>query len=168
MQGKATIGGHPIHPMLIPFPIAFFVGALVCDIISIWNGALNWAQISELMIGFGIIGGLAAAIFGFTDYVTAPMSPEAKTTATNHMILNLLTVAIFICAFVVRFNHPTPAGYWLTAIGDAVLLCSGYLGGKLVFNDRVGVASQRVEIPRATRGSITNEEVDVPPFSRTR
>src|SRR5579859_4739871 len=95
MQGKATIGGHPIHPMLVPFPIAFFVGALVCDIISTWSSTLNWAQFSETMIGFGIIGGLLAAVFGFTDYITAPIGPGTKSTATKHMLLNLFSVAIF-------------------------------------------------------------------------
>lgn len=126
--------------MLVPFPIAFFSGALICDIISIWNAALNWAQISEVLIGFGIIGGLLAAIFGFTDYLTAPMSAGAKSTATKHMILNLVIVVIFVAAFFIRFDHPSPVGYWMTAIGVCVLLASGYLGGKLVFQGGVGVA----------------------------
>lgn len=168
MQGKATLGGHPIHPMLVPFPIAFFSGALVCDVISIWNAALNWAQISEVLIGFGIVGGLLAAIFGFTDYLTAPMSAGAKSTATNHMILNLIVVALFITAFVVRFNHPTPAGYWITAIGVGVLVAAGYLGGKLVFQGGVGVAQSATDTGRSTRSTTTHDEIDAQTFTRLR
>ncbi len=82
MQGKATFNGHPIHPMLIPFPIAFFVGALISDIISHWGDPVFWPRVSLVLIGFGIVGALAAAIFGFTDYLTAPLSAEAKKTAT--------------------------------------------------------------------------------------
>lgn len=160
MQGKATIGGHPIHPMLIPFPIAFFLGALACDIISIWNSTLDWAQVSEVMIGFGIIGGLLAAIFGFTDYATAPMGPAAKQTATTHMLLNLLTVVLFIGAFAFRFNHPTAAGYWLTVLGNISLFFAGYLGGKLVFRGGVGVEDQNTVT--ATTRRTTREEIDSP------
>jgi len=140
MQGKATLNHHPIHPMLVPFPIAFFVGALVTDIISHWGDPVFWPRMSVVLIGLGIIGGLAAAIFGFVDYLTAPMSVGAKQTATKHMILNLITVVIFVVAFFVRFGDATSTlGYVLTVIGVIVLGCSGYLGGQLVFRGGVGV-----------------------------
>ena len=141
MQGKATLYGHPIHPMLIPFPIAFFVGALVCDIISRWGDPVFWPRMAVALIGLGIIGALLAAIFGFTDYLTAPLSDAAKKTATTHMILNLLTVVIFAIAFYVRLGNITSSGgYVLEIIGVIILAISGYLGGKMVFQGSVGVA----------------------------
>ena len=141
MQGKAAINGHPIHPMLIPFPIAFFAGALLCDIISHWGDPVFWPRMAIVLIGLGIIGALLAAVFGFTDYLTAPLSDDAKKTATTHMILNLVTVVIFAIAFFMRLGKPTSvAGYVLEVIGVAVLSVSGYLGGKLSYVDKVGVA----------------------------
>lgn len=140
MQGKATIGGHPIHPMLIPFPIAFFVGALISDIISHWGDPVFWPRMSVVLIGLGIIGALVAALFGFIDYATAPLSEGAKKTATTHMALNLTVVVIFAIAFYLRLGNATSTiGYVLTVLGVLILGASGYLGGKLVFEGGVGV-----------------------------
>ena len=140
MQGKATIAGHPIHPMLIPFPIGFFVGALVSDIVSAFVKTAFWPSMSVALIGFGIVSGLLAAIFGFVDYFSAPMSAPAKRTATMHMVLNLITVVIFAIAFFVRYPAPTSvSGYVLTVLGVIVLGISGGLGGHLAYHYRVGV-----------------------------
>ena len=150
MQGKATIMGHPIHPMLIPFPIGFFVGALVCDIISIWSNAPFWPTMSVALIGFGIIGALLAAVFGFLDYFTAPMSADAKRTATTHMLLNLISVVVFAIAFFVRYEKPpSTAGYALTVIGVIILAITGSLGGHLSYHFGVGVSDDTVP-PRAS------------------
>jgi len=144
MQGKATIMGHPIHPMLIPFPIAFFTGALISDIISHWSDNPIWPQVSVILIGFGVIGTLAAALFGFVDYLTAPMSPEAKSTATWHMVLNVVVLLVFAGTFFVRQSNPTSTlGYVLTVIGVILLMVSGMLGGHLAYHYRVGVEDDR-------------------------
>ena len=140
MQGKATLGGHPIHPVLIPFPIAYFVGALISDIISHWGDPAFWPRMSVALIGMGIIGALLAALFGFIDYLTAPMTADAKKTATSHMILNLLVVALFAIALFIRLDNATATvGYVFTVIGVLVLGASGYLGGKLAYQFGVGV-----------------------------
>ncbi len=144
MQGKATFGGHPIHPTLIPFPIGFFVGALVCDIISHWGDATFWPRAAVVMIGFGIVGALLAAVFGLIDYLTIPMSREGKSWATWHMILNLVTVAIFVVAFLVRWGDATATlGYVLTVAGVVVLMIAGYLGGHLAYHFGMGVAETK-------------------------
>jgi uncharacterized membrane protein len=152
MQGKATIGGHPIHPMLIPFPIGFFVGALVCDIILWFTHNPFWPQVSVVLIGFGIVGALLAALFGFIDYGTAPMSDAAKATATRHMVLNLLTVVIFAVALWLRWSdNVSTFGIVLTVIGVIVLGVSGYLGGHLAYHYGVGVDQSSAERPASTR-----------------
>src|SRR5438105_4679083 len=107
MQGKATIAGHPIHPMLVGFPIGFFGGVLVSDVISIFRDTPFWSHVAMWLIAFGVIGALLAAIFGFTDYFTAPMPAAAKRTATTHMVLNLTVVVLFIAAFWIRYGNPT-------------------------------------------------------------
>jgi uncharacterized membrane protein len=152
MQGKATIGGHPIHPMLIPFPIGFFVGALVCDIILAFTGNPFWPQVSVVLIGFGIVGALLAALFGFIDYATASMPADAKATATRHMTLNLLGVAVFVVAFWLRLgNNVSSAGIVLTIIGVLVLAVGGYLGGHLAYHFGVGVEERSGGRPTSVR-----------------
>jgi len=156
MQGKATIFGHPIHPILVPFPIGFFVGALVCDIISVFRPGALWPSMSVALIGFGIIAALLAAIFGFADYLTAPMPAAAKKTATAHMVLNLIMVVVFAVAFIVRYQAPTStAGYLLTVLGVIVLGIAGSLGGHLAYHHRVGVeeGSSDTDARRSPSGS---------------
>jgi uncharacterized membrane protein len=146
MQGKATIGGHPIHPMLVPLPIGFFVGALICDIILAFTHNPFWPQVSVVLLGFGIVGALLAALFGFVDYGTAPMSAEAKATATRHMALNLLAVVIFAVAFWLRLgDNVSTIGIILTVVGVVVLGISGYLGGHLAYHFGVGVEQSVAE-----------------------
>ena len=155
MQGKATILGHPIHPILVSFPIGFFVGALVCDIIYAFTHGPLWPTLSVALIGFGIVGALLAAVFGFLDYLTAPMSDDAKRVATTHMILNLIGVVIFLTAFFVRYDKPpSTAGFVWTVIGVIVVGLSGALGGHLSYHYGVGVDDEAVP-PRRRVGSGT-------------
>lgn len=143
MQGKATVAHHPIHPMLVAFPIGFFGGVLVSDVISIFGNRPFWAQMSVWLIAFGVVGALVAAIFGFTDYFSAPMSSDAKRTATTHMVLNLIVVVCYAAAFFVRYGDPVSTlGYILTYIGLALLVASGWYGGHLVYIGLIGTTSQ--------------------------
>jgi uncharacterized membrane protein len=143
MQGKATVAHHPIHPMLVAFPIGFFGGVLVSDIISIWGDRAFWAEMSVWLIAFGVVGALVAAVFGFTDYFSAPMSSDAKRAATTHMVLNLIVVVCYAAAFYVRYGDPTSVlGYVLTYIGLALLVVSGWYGGHLVYIGLIGTTSQ--------------------------
>ena len=144
MQGKATIADHPLHPMFVGFPIGFFGGLLVSDIISRWGNSAFWPQVSLWLIAFGVIGSLIAATFGFTDYFTIPMSAAVKRTATTHMVLNLTVVVLYAAAFWVRYGNPTSTlGYVLTYVGLATLVVSGWYGGHLVYVGMLGVKASR-------------------------
>ena len=158
MQGKATIMGHPIHPILVSFPIGFFVGAVVSDIISAFVKTPFWPSMSVVLIGFGIVSALLAALFGFVDYFTAPMSAPAKRTATAHMVLNLIAVVIFAAAFAVRYPAATSVlGYVLTVAGAIAVGVSGALGGHLAYHYRIGVEENAPASDlRSTRASSTS------------
>lgn len=143
MQGKATLGNHPIHPMLVALPIGFFAGVLVSDIVSIWADRTFWSTMSEWLIAFGVLAALVAAIFGFVDYFSAPMSTAAKRTATTHMVLNLIVVVCYAAAFFIRYGDATSVlGYVVTYIGLALLLASGWYGGHLVNVHLIGTTAQ--------------------------
>lgn len=156
MQGKATLKDHPIHPMLVAFPIGFFGAVLVSDIISIWGSKTFWPEVSVALIAFGVIGALVAAVFGFVDYFTAPMTAPVKRTATTHMILNLIIVLLYAAAWFVRYPNPTATwGYVLTYAGLAVLVTSGWYGGHLVYVGLVGTATQEPAVEGRTVGTRT-------------
>ena len=139
MQGKATLAGHPIHPMLVAFPIGFFAGAVISDIITFLGHPDFWPRMSVALIAFGIVAALLAAVFGFVDYFTAPMPPPVKKTATTHMILNLLVVVIYVIALWIRVSNPgSSIGYVLTFAGLVFLVVSGWYGGHLAYVGGVG------------------------------
>ncbi len=149
MQGKATIAGHPVHPMLVTFPIGCFVAAVVCDVISIWAGPVFWAAMSTWLLLFGLLGALLAAFFGFVDYLSAPMTATAKSVAGWHMALNAAMIVLFGLACAVRFlDHTSVAGYALTGLGIVVLAIAATLGGNVAHAHLVGSSEEDVGSPR--------------------
>jgi nitrite reductase/ring-hydroxylating ferredoxin subunit/uncharacterized membrane protein len=142
MRTKASIKGHPIHPMLIAFPIAFLTGAFVAD-------AAGWLLDREMLWTFGaylaaagIITGLAAAVPGFIDYVwTVPPRSSGKKRATVHMAVNVTTILLFALAWWVRGEAAARPGLEVLAMeaaGVILLTVGGWLGGTLVYRNFVG------------------------------
>ena len=72
MESKAKIMGHPIHPILIPFPLGLLLTSVVFDVVYLLTGNGKWSEISFWMIAAGVIGGLAAAVFGLIDWSAIP------------------------------------------------------------------------------------------------
>ena len=141
-QSTARIAGHPIHPMLVPFPIAFLVGALLTDIAYLKSGWAMWAYASSWLIGAGIVGALLAALFGFIDFF-GDKRIRGASTARYHMIGNLTAVVLSIVNFVVHMRDGAMAvaglGISLSAIVVLLLLVNGWMGGHMVFRYGIGV-----------------------------
>lgn len=143
MRTPASIAGHPIHPMLVPIAIGCFVFSFAADIICLASGSPQpWNTLAfGTMVG-GIIGALAAAIFGFVDLFSLPAG-AARSTGVAHMSLNLVIVVVYIINAWLR--HGQPQSLQLPMVLSLVtivgLLVSGWLGGKLVFELGVGVGS---------------------------
>src|SRR5207253_481060 len=97
MKSKANIKGHPVHPILVAFPIAFFIGTLVFDILGSINNDQSFWQTGYYLECAGIISALAAAIPGVIDYFfTVPPESSAKKRATKHGLTNITMVIVFI------------------------------------------------------------------------
>lgn len=140
MRTPANIAGHPIHPMLIPLPIGLWVFSFVCDICARFAADPATWQVVALytMIG-GIVGALAAAIFGLIDLLSLPHGP-IRSTAVTHMLINLTVVVLFaINAWLRTGDRATPTGFWLSLIAILLLVVSGWLGGKMVYTQGVAV-----------------------------
>ena len=144
MASRASIAGHPIHPMLVPFPIGLFIFSFVCDLIFIWgSGNAVWSTVALYTMGGGIIGALLAAVFGLIDLLSLAPS-KAKTIGIWHMVVNLTVVAIFVVSFVLRMGGASQARLpiLLSLIGVALLAVSGWLGGEMVFVHGVAAAPE--------------------------
>jgi uncharacterized membrane protein/nitrite reductase/ring-hydroxylating ferredoxin subunit len=142
MKSRANIKSHPIHPILVAFPIAFFIGTVIFDILSqIRENESFWNTGGYLTIA-GIAGAILAAIAGIVDYVhTIPPESSAKKRATKHGLINT-TVLIFFCvALYLRqkedFNKTLIIG--LEVLGVVLMTFAGWMGGTLVHRNQIGV-----------------------------
>jgi uncharacterized membrane protein len=132
--------GHPIHPMLIVFPLGLLGMAVIFDIIRLIFGATALAPASYYMIAAGIITGLLAAVFGFIDWLAVPSGTRAKAIGQWHGIGNVVVVVLFAISWWLRHDDPaapSTGAFVLGLIGLGLALVTGWLGGELV--DRLGV-----------------------------
>jgi uncharacterized membrane protein len=139
----ASIARHPIHPMLVPFPIACFVGTLLSDLTYWGTGEMMWADISAWLVTVGVILGFLAAIAGAIDLL-GNRHVRARPIAWLHAIGNVvvLTLATFNMLVHSRdaWTSVVPTGLILSALVVLLLLFTGWLGGSLVYRERIGVA----------------------------
>jgi uncharacterized membrane protein len=126
--------------MLIPFPIALWIFSFVCDVVYAlgWGGPI-WLEMGFYTMGGGILGALAAAIFGLGDYLSLT-EPATIRVGKAHMLLNLAIVALYVVNFLLRLWTAGGAGtIVLSAVALVLLGVSGWLGGELVYVHGVAV-----------------------------
>jgi uncharacterized membrane protein len=139
MKTPASIAGHPIHPMLVAIPIGLWIFSLVCDLVRVFGASSEaWQVVALYTLAGGIVGALLAAVPGFIDMLSVPW--PVKRTALIHMAINLTVVALYAVNLWLRLSgveHSTAV--WLSLVGIALLVVSGWLGGKMVYEEGVGV-----------------------------
>lgn len=142
-RSRAQIAGHPIHPMLVPFPIAFWLAALFCDIAFASNGDPGWPAASTWLIGAGVVFALLAAAFGFVDFLSEPLIRELRH-AWEHMLGNLAAALLAIVNLALRLVAGTeaivPWGLTLSILVALILVFTGWRGADLVYKHATGVA----------------------------
>ena len=139
MRTPASIAGHPIHPMLVPIPIGLWVFSLVCDLVHMSNGSPVWATVAFYCMAGGIVGALLAAVPGLIDLLSLPAGP--RSTAVKHMAINLTVVALYLVNIWQRMGAPENPGnlVWLSLVSIVLLVVSGWLGGKMVYEHGIAV-----------------------------
>jgi uncharacterized membrane protein len=142
MESKVKFAGHPVHPMLIVFPLGLLATAVIFDIIYLVSSNVQWTVVAYYMIGAGIIGGLAAAVFGWLDWIAIPRGTRARRIGLWHGSGNVLVLALFILSWVLRRENPEvpPTGAIVAGLVAVVIaLATAWLGGELVDRLAVGV-----------------------------
>jgi uncharacterized membrane protein len=110
MESRLKAFGHAIHPMLIPFPLGLLSTAVTFDIIHFITGTTVWSDGAFYMIAAGIIGGLAAAIFGLIDWLAIPSGTRAKAVGLYHGGGNVVVAVLFALSWLLRYgdySHPS-------------------------------------------------------------
>jgi len=143
VRSTAAIFGHPIHPMLVVFPIGFLVGALVTDLAFWATSDRFWARASEWLLGAGIVMGALAAVAGLIEFVTIS---RVRSLAAGwvHFLGNATAILLSVWNFLHRMDGDSgaavvPFGIILSAVVVVIFLVTGWLGGELVFRHRIGM-----------------------------
>jgi uncharacterized membrane protein len=153
MKTPARIFGHPIHPILIAFPIALWSFSFIADCIYYFgNHIALWESIAFYTLAGGIIGAVLAALPGAVDYFSIPSS-KASRIATWHAVVNVSALVVFCISFYLRtsagrrlvggsFNIPI----LLSLVGVLLMGVAGWLGGELVYKHQIGVQQESRDV----------------------
>ena len=145
MESKAKAFGHPIHPMLIVFPLGLLVTSVVFDILYLVTPLDFFPIVAYYNIIAGIIGGLLAAVFGLRDWLAIPEGTRARRVGLLHGIGNVLVVGLFFASWVLRGGSanfaPSTFALVLSLLAVGLGTLTAWLGGELVY--RLDVAVDR-------------------------
>ena len=145
MKSRAALGTHPLHPGIVPLPIGSFFVAFAADVAHVLTKRPVFYDIAIFAIGLGIVTALLAAVLGLIDYFGVRMSAAGGRLATIHMLLNLTAVVMYAISWMLRRNHGAlDTSRWTLAFGLEVvpfvlLGISGWIGGKMTYEHKVGV-----------------------------
>jgi uncharacterized membrane protein len=148
MASKASIAGHPIHPMLVPFPLALWTTSFATDVLFFFYRNSSLRLISKFMLAAGCLGAVAAAVPGIIDWLSI-RKPEVKVVANWHARLNIGALLIFALSLYFRtrsgalLTYGVKIPFFLSLLGMILIGISGWLGGELAYRYGVGVAPQR-------------------------
>jgi uncharacterized membrane protein len=142
-RSTAQIAGHPIHPMLIPFPVVFVASTFFCDLAFWQTGSPFWTTAALWLLGGALLFGLLAALAGLTDFFGEPRIRQL-TAAWHHFIGNAIAIVLTIANFYLRYAYGDttvlPSGLVLSLIVVGIFLFTGWRGWEMVYKHRVGVA----------------------------
>src|SRR5262252_292076 len=155
MASPASIGKHPVHPMIVAFPIALWIFSLAADLIYLWRGNPVWKDyISFYALLGGILGAAAASVPGFIDWLSIT-DGQTRQLANWHARLNVIALLVFIGDFYLR---TTSGQRWIggsltvplliSVFGIILISISGWLGGEMVYVHGVAVESQSPAKPQ--------------------
>jgi uncharacterized membrane protein len=173
MEAKVKFAGHPVHPMLIVFPLGLLATSLAFDIAYLASRNTTFATVSYWMIASGIVGGLLAAAFGLVDWLGIPANTRAKNVGFWHGLGNVVVVVLFAVSWWTRLstpsNAPTAAAFTLSCVAVVLALVTSWLGGELVDRLSVGVddgAHLNAPSSLSDRPATEGKSTDRPPISR--
>ncbi|WP_026295569.1 DUF2231 domain-containing protein [Methylophilus methylotrophus] len=141
MKARARFLGHPIHQMLIVFPLGLLGTAVVFDLIYLVTHLQSIALVAYWMLAAGIVGAAAAIPFGIIDYTIIPAGTRAKRIGLMHGFGNGVVSVLFVLSWIMREQHSAPSASALACsfLGLVLALITAWLGGELVSKLGVGV-----------------------------
>jgi nitrite reductase/ring-hydroxylating ferredoxin subunit/uncharacterized membrane protein len=137
--------GHPLHPVFTDVPLGAWTTGLVLDAIAARNGDRGMQRAADVAIAVGLAGAAGAAVTGLTDW--SETSGRARRTGMIHGLLNIAATTLYAAAFALRRNGSRASGQTCALAGYGIAVGSAWLGGDLVYDQRIGVNHAAVEEP---------------------
>jgi uncharacterized membrane protein len=145
IQSRAAIFGHPLHPVLIHFPVAALIALVGSDVAWLITGDYFWARASLWLAGVGALGGWISGVAGLVDLATV-WRIRRLITAWSHAILAVMLLSLASFNWLLRLGEPDahilPWGIYVSLLTAALISVTGYLGGRLVYEYAVGVDTE--------------------------
>ena len=129
--------GEPLHAVLTDVPVGAWTVAMAFDALDLLCDRSEFARACETSIGIGLLGAAGAAVTGMTDW--SDVDPPARRLGLIHGLLNLSGAALFATSLFLRKKKSRKTGRIVGVLGYAVMGYAAHLGGKLVYEHRVGV-----------------------------
>lgn len=137
-----ALGSHPLHPMMVPFPIAFLITAVASDAAFLVTGDEFWARLSVWLLGAGCFTGVGAGLVGAAELLII-RTIRRRAAAWSHFVVAVMLLSVAFLNWFIRMPDSVaavyPWGLFLSLLGLLLVSAAGWLGGKLVFEERVGV-----------------------------
>lgn len=142
VTSTVAIAGHPIHPLLVTFPVGILVAAAGSDLGYWWTRDLFWAQASFWLLGAGLFTAVLAAVTGMMDFLRIERVRK-RSAGWAHMVLNVAVLGLTIINFTLRWNNQAgavlPTGLILSILVATLLGLSGWYGAELIYRHKVAV-----------------------------
>lgn len=137
--------GHPLHPVFTDLPVGAWTTGLVLDAVGAASGDRSMDRAADVAIAVGLVGALGAAVTGLTDW--SETSGRSRRTGLVHGLLNIAATALYATAYALRRNGSRSTGQGCALAGYTVAMASAYIGGDLVYDERIGVTHAAIEEP---------------------
>lgn len=157
MESRVKLLGHPVHPMLVVYPLGLLSTAVVFDILYLVTANDDFATFSFWALAAGLVGGAVAAVFGLLDWMAVPRDTRAKRVGALHGGGNAVVVTLFGLSFLMRLDGaaylPDTLPLILGVLGAGIALATAWLGGELVYRLGVGVdGDAHLDAPSSLEG----------------
>jgi len=148
---RIAVAGHPIHAMLVAFPIALCVSTLGADALYWWTGDLFWPRVALWASGVGFLMGILAGFAGTAELLLVP-GIRIRAASWTHFILAVMFLSLLGLNWGMRIADPAPAvlpwGFLVSLLATGMTAITGWHGGKLVFDYGLGTQKDHKGPPR--------------------
>lgn len=144
-ESKVAIAGHPLHAMLVAFPIALAFCTLGADLLYLWTGSPFWGQAAGYAVFGAFAMGVLAGVTGIGELLLA-RGIRNRSASWTHFILAVMLLSILGANWIIRIGDPDgavlPVGLGLSLLAAGMTAVTGWHGGKLVFDYQIGTRSE--------------------------